>query len=102
VVVGLGTNGDFTGDTLERILRIAGPGRTVIFVNVHVPRSWESRVNAALAAGVRRHRGAALADWDAAISRFPDRLWGDGTHPRPSGARLYAEVVAGALRGALS
>ncbi|WP_329309884.1 acyltransferase family protein [Streptomyces sp. NBC_01262] len=102
VVVGLGTNGDFGDESIERILRIAGPGRTVIFVNVHVRRSWASHVNATLAAGVRRHRGSALADWDTAISRFPDRLWGDGTHPRPSGARLYAEVVAGALPGSVS
>ncbi|WP_405717921.1 acetyltransferase [Streptomyces sp. NBC_01537] len=102
VVVGLGTNGDFGDAAIERILRIAGPGRTVIFVNVHVRRSWASHVNATLTAGVRRHRGVALADWDAAISRFPDRLWGDGTHPRPSGARLYAEVIARALRGAIS
>ncbi|WP_459182855.1 acyltransferase family protein [Streptomyces sp.] len=103
VVVGLGTNGDFTADTLERILRIAGAGRAVVFVNVHVPRSWEARVNAALTLGVSRNRDVAvLADWSTAISRYPDRLWSDRIHPRPSGAQLYADVVAAAVRDANS
>ncbi|WP_127359621.1 acyltransferase family protein [Actinacidiphila soli] len=99
VVVGLGTNGDFTPRTLERILRIAGSGRAVVFVNVHVPRSWESRVNTALTRGVGRHQDVAvLADWSTAISRYPEGLWSDRIHPRPSGARLYADVVAAAVR----
>jgi lysophospholipase L1-like esterase len=103
VIVGLGTNGDFTADTFDRVLRIAGPRRVVVFVDVHAARSWARRVNDALALGVRRHRDSAvLADWNAAISRCPERLWSDGIHPRPSGARLYAEVVAAAVRQAVS
>jgi peptidoglycan/LPS O-acetylase OafA/YrhL len=99
VVVGLGTNGDFTTATFDRLLAIAGPHRTVAFVDVHVPRSWEARVNRLLAAGVRAHpRRALLVDWDAAIGPHPGLLWDDRVHPRPAGAVRYAATLARALR----
>jgi hypothetical protein len=99
VVVGLGTNGDFGTATFDRLLAIAGPHRTLAFVDVHVPRAWEARVNRLLAAGVRAHpRRALLVDWDAAISPHPELLWDDHIHPRPAGAVRYAAALARALR----
>ncbi|MGW3245403.1 acyltransferase family protein [Streptomyces sp. NPDC001070] len=97
VVVGLGTNGDFTGETLDRIVRIAGPQRRVAFVDVQAPRSWEPRVNAALARGVREHPGAILVNWRATVSGHAELLWGDRIHPRPEGAELYADTIAATL-----
>jgi len=40
----------------------------------------------------------ALADWSDAIASRTYLLWGDGIHPQPAGARLYARVIAGAIR----
>lgn len=100
VVVGLGTNGEFSRDTIEQVLRTTGPTRKVVLVNTHAPRTWQPNVNALLADTVRAHPGTTvLADWDAAISRRPEALWGDDIHPRPSaGTESYADLVASAVR----
>ncbi len=97
VLIGLGTNGDFSQATIERILRIAGPSRTVAFINVHVPKPWQDPVNAGLATAVRTHPHTLLIDWNAAISPHPEQLWTDRTHPRPSGTLTYARAIAEAL-----
>lgn len=99
VVVGLGTNGDVTPEVLDRVVRIAGPGRRVAFVDVQAPRSWEARVNSALRKAVRQHPGSALVPWRAVIAGHPQLLWGDRIHPRPEGARLYARTLSTAVAG---
>jgi len=43
-----------------------------------------------------------LANWHAAIAHRTNLLWGDGVHPRPPGARLYAKVVAAAVQATAS
>ncbi len=100
VVIGLGTNGEFTDAVIDDVLRVAGPSRTVAFVNVHVPKSWQATVNSALARAVHQHPGTVLVDWDGAISRTPDRLWTDHTHPKPSGTGIYADTIRDALGAA--
>ncbi|MFJ4846809.1 acyltransferase family protein [Streptomyces sp. NPDC088733] len=97
VVVGLGTNGDVTREALDQIVRIAGPGRLLAFVDVQAPRSWETRVNEALREAVRRHPGCVLVPWRGVIARHPGLLWGDRIHPRPEGARLYARALSHAV-----
>jgi peptidoglycan/LPS O-acetylase OafA/YrhL len=100
VVLGLGTNGPFPGALIDDVLRITGPAHTVAFVDVHVPRPWQSQVNSVLARAVRAHPGTLLVGWDAAVSGRPGLLWDDRTHPRPSGAAVYAGAVRAALAAA--
>jgi hypothetical protein len=40
-----------------------------------------------------------LADWLATIGHHRSLLWGDGVHPRPPGARLYARMLVAAIEG---
>ncbi|MEU6172635.1 acyltransferase family protein [Streptantibioticus parmotrematis] len=100
VVIGLGTNGDFSDATIADILRVTGPSRTVAFINTYVPRSWESTVNSALERAVHTHPGTVLVDWHDAIAKQPQRLWTDNTHPRPSGTGVYADAIRSALDSA--
>lgn len=94
VVLALGTNGDTTGETLDKIKRIIGPGRVLVLITVHVPRSWQSTVNQLYVSYVVSHRDSLLVDWNATISQHPALLWTDDTHPRPSGAAVYADLLA--------
>ena len=42
VLIGLGTNGPFSMDDLNRIMQEVGPKRKVFWINVHVPtRDWQ-------------------------------------------------------------
>jgi peptidoglycan/LPS O-acetylase OafA/YrhL len=97
VVLALGTNGDLTEATLDEIKRIIGPGRVLVLVTVHVPRSWQNTVNTLYVDYVVSHRDSLLVDWNATISPYPALLWTDDTHPRPSGAEVYANLLTDAL-----
>ncbi|GAA1440072.1 acyltransferase family protein [Leifsonia poae] len=99
VLVGLGTNGSISADTLQRIQDAAGPRRQVVFVSVQAPRSWTDGVNDTLTSYVDAHPGAAaLAPWKATIAPHLDLLADDQIHPGMSGGRLYADALHSALQ----
>jgi len=98
VVVGLGTNGAITGDEIWDLRKAAGWDRELILVNTFGPMPWATEVNDELTAATWHKRHVEVADWAAAIAPYPGLLWDDGIHPRPSGAPLYARVVANAIR----
>jgi len=98
VVVGLSTNGTVTGGQTRELLAEIGPRRTLVLVNTYEARPWEHEVNSAVAAAARTYPNVTLANWLATIAPRTGLLWGDGVHPRPAGARLYARVVAAAVR----
>lgn len=91
VVFHLGTNGTVGAGRCDELMQILGD-RTVVLVNVHVPRSWEATNNDVLAACAARH-GARLVDWHTNATG----LAGDGYHMGSSGAGQYAALVAAAL-----
>jgi peptidoglycan/LPS O-acetylase OafA/YrhL len=101
VVVGLGTNGTVTAKQIRQLRRIIGPHRDLVLVNTFGPMSWESEVNAVLAAAAQHGSHVVLANWHQAIARRPDLLWPDGIHPQPSGAKLYARVVLAGVQAEL-
>ena len=98
VVVGLGTNGTVTSGQIRQLLAEIGPRRKLVLVNTYEARPWEHEVNSAVAAAARTYPNVTLANWLATIAPRTRLLWGDGVHPRPAGARLYAGVVAAAVR----
>lgn len=95
VVVHLGTNGSFPLDVCRRIVRSAGPDRTVFLVTVHVPRSWQDANNAVISRCDRSFAPGRVAviDWHAAASRNRGWLYRDGVHLTPSGARGFARLI---------
>jgi peptidoglycan/LPS O-acetylase OafA/YrhL len=101
VVVGLGTNGTVTAAQIRQLRRIIGRHRDLILINTFGPMSWESQVNAVLAAAARHGSHVVLANWHQAIAHRSYLLWPDGIHPQPSGAKLYARVVLAAVQAEL-
>ena len=102
VVVHLGTNGSFPLDVCRRLVRSAGPERTVFLVTVHVPRSWQDGNNATIR---RCDRSFApdrvrVIDWHAAASRNRSWMYRDGVHLTPSGASGFASLVDRAVDAA--
>jgi lysophospholipase L1-like esterase len=55
-------------------------------------------VNRLIAATAHRYRKVVVANWFTTIGHRTGLLWPDGVHPQPGGARLYARMVAAALR----
>jgi DNA-binding LytR/AlgR family response regulator len=102
VVVGLGTNGTITMAQVRALQAVAGPRRALVLVNTFVPRPWQSEDNAVLVAAARRYSDVTIADWYATIRNRTSLLWGDGVHPQPAGAVVYARMAAAAVRQAAS
>ncbi len=97
VIVQLGNNGPFYDGQFDEVMAALRDVPTVIWINVRVPREWEAHNNRIIASGVARYPNARMVDWNAATEGRPDLFWNDGYHPRPAGARLYADLVAAAL-----
>ncbi|MDQ1587815.1 MAG: hypothetical protein QOJ77_980 [Microbacteriaceae bacterium] len=98
VLIGLGTNGSISADTLHQLQQIAGPTRELVFVTVQAPRGWTDGVNATLTAFADGNsRSVALAQWQSAIASHLDLLAADQIHPGSSGGHIYAAAVMAAL-----
>jgi hypothetical protein len=97
VIVQLGNNGPFYDGQFDEVMAALHDVPTVIWINVRVPREWEAHNNRIIASGVARYPNARMVDWNAATEGRPDLFWDDGYHPRPAGAKLYADLVADAL-----
>ena len=100
VVFALGTNGEFTSQQMRQLVRAVGPHRDLVLVNTYEARPWEAGVNRVIAAAARRYANVVMANWFATIDHRTSLLWPDEVHPQPSGARLYARMVAAAVRAA--
>jgi hypothetical protein len=98
VVVHMGTNGTFTAKQFDQMMRPLANVPRVIFLNVKVPRAWETPNNKVITEGVARYPNAMLVDWFAATDRRPELFSKDGVHLQPEGRRLYAAMIAEAVR----
>ena len=94
VVVHLGNNGVFTRKQFEEMMRVLADVDRVVFVNVRVPRPWETPNNEVITSGVSRHPNAELIDWYSAGVGRPELFVSDGVHLQPPGQRLYAAMIS--------
>jgi hypothetical protein len=92
IVIGVATNGTFTDEQFQAVMRVLGD-RRVIFLNALMPRPWESEVNRQLAANVEKYANARLIDWHRAGSAHPEWFVGDGTHLNPTGVAGYEHLI---------
>jgi len=97
VIVHIGSNGPISARQLDEIMAVLANVRRVVFVNVRVPRRWESPNNRVLADGAQRYPNAMLVDWHAATDGRPELFARDGVHPQPAGVRLYVAMIAAAV-----
>lgn len=100
VVVHLGTNGSYSVDTCRDTVKAAGMGRTVLLINLKVPRKWENVNNSLMkkcAEGFSASRVQVL-DWNKISQSKKSYLYSDGIHLTPAGAQRFARMVAAAIK----
>ena len=96
VIVHIGDNGPVYYADLVRLKAALAGVPLVVIVNVRVATSWQSEVNSELGQAVSGWHEATIADWyDASAS---GGAVADGTHTTIAGARLFAALIARALR----
>jgi peptidoglycan/LPS O-acetylase OafA/YrhL len=96
LVIGLGTNGPMSVAQCDQILNLATSVPRVVFVNVRMPRPWQSISDNSLSSCTAHQPRVILVDWYDA-SAAPGVLGPDQIHATTSGAALYASLVANAV-----
>jgi len=96
LVIGLGTNGPMSPAQCDQILSLASGVPRVVFVNVRMPRPWESITNDTLTTCTAHQPRAVLVDWYD-TSGAPGVLGPDQIHASAAGAALYASLVKHAI-----
>lgn len=97
VVVHLGTNNGATVSQVKQMLDRLKSVRTVLLVNVRVPRDWQDSTNKNLASVARSYRNTRLVDWYSATDGHPELFAPDGYHLTNDGAAFYATLIADAM-----
>ncbi|WP_458120631.1 acyltransferase family protein [Paenibacillus sp. Z6-24] len=99
VIIELGTNGSFTREQLEDLLDELGDAKKIILINTRVPRPWETLVNDTINAVAAEDPRIIVVDWYSASKGQDSFFATDGVHVNPSGAKVFATLVANAIAG---
>ena len=98
VIIHMGTNGTFSTKQFDLMMQVLVDVPRVIFVNVKVPRQWETANNRVIVEGVQKYPNTVLVDWKSAASGQPTLFAKDGIHLKVEGARLYTSLIAAQVR----
>ncbi len=94
IVIHLGTNGPFEGETLDALLAPLATVPNVILVNVFANRSWTASNNALLDAKDVEGDNLILLDWFNLAPLCPGSCFAaDGIHLNASGQKYYADMI---------
>jgi hypothetical protein len=95
VVIALGTNGPVDPTDVADVGALTGDA-DLVFVNVRVPRPWESISNAEIERAADTY-GATVVDWKSVADRDVDLLRSDGYHLSSSGVARWVQLITDAL-----
>ncbi len=95
VLIGLGTNGPFTMNDLNHMMKIIGSNRQVFWINTRVPtRAWQDQVNQLLTQAAKKYSNLNIIDWYHYSNAHSNWFYEDQTHPNPEGAKYYSAFIA--------
>lgn len=98
VLLSLGTNGSFTDEEFDQMMKVIGTKRRVFILNVHVPtQRWQNEVNQKLSEMAEKYKNVTLIDWYDYSSSQPGWFYDDQVHPNPDGIVPYCSLIAEAL-----
>ncbi len=98
VLLSLGTNGPFTDEEFDQMMKVIGTKRRVFVLNVHVPtQRWQNEVNQKLSEMAEKYKNITLIDWYNYSSSQPGWFYDDQVHPNPEGIIPYCSLIAESL-----
>lgn len=95
LVVALGTNNGVTDDHVVEIMDLADGVNEVIFVNVSVPRRWESSTNQTLQRAIDAYPNASLVNWKSVSDSIDGLFRSDGYHLSSEGTDIWVNLILG-------
>ncbi|GCF94042.1 acyltransferase [Enterococcus florum] len=98
VLLSLGTNGAFTDEGFNAIMKAIGSKRKVYVINVHLPtRRWQNQVNQDLARMADQYKNITLIDWYDHSLNQDSWFYEDQVHPNDEGMVHYGSFIAKAI-----
>ncbi len=97
VVLGFGTNDEFSLTQLEEVMSIVGDKRVVVLVMPYGDRSWIPGSQANITKAQDLYPNLYVADWCQRAQADKTLLYSDLIHPTEAGANAYAESIEYAL-----
>ncbi|WP_427169213.1 acyltransferase family protein [Fusobacterium nucleatum] len=92
VVIHLGTNGVINKEAFETSMKIL-KGKKIYIMNTVVPKPWEKSVNKSLKEWSEEYSNITIIDWYKYAKGEKQLFYKDATHPKPEGAKKYAEFI---------
>jgi hypothetical protein len=99
VVFALGTNNGATADQIGAVMDLATAIDEVIFVNVVVPRVWQSGTNLAMLEASATYDNVSFVDWNAASAGASEFFRSDGYHLSSTGIDRWVHLIVSAAGG---
>lgn len=93
LIVALGTNNGVTPDQIGQLMQLAEDVDEVIFVNVAVPRSWETATNTAILRAASGYTNLTLVNWKALSGSDDGVFRSDGYHLTQSGSIIWVDSI---------
>lgn len=98
VVFALGTNNGATPDQIAAVMDLASDVDEVVFVNVVVPRTWQTGTNLAMLEAAASYTNASIADWYAESNEADELFRSDGYHLSSSGVERWVALIIDATQ----
>ena len=94
VVLALGTNGAFKKDVGQELIDFLGEDRTIFWVNVYgMNLQWEEETNETIEELAEENKNVSVIDWCSMAKDSPEWFYQDGIHLKPTGQRVYAQLI---------
>ncbi|MDI9230502.1 acyltransferase family protein [Staphylococcus caprae] len=92
VVVELGTNGEFTKDQLNDLIKSLG-NADIYLITVRVPRDYESNNNKLMEEAAKKNKNVHIVDWYKASGGHQEYFAYDGIHLEYSGDKALSNEI---------
>lgn len=92
VIFQLGTNGDFTDESLDELIA-SFEDADIYFVNTRVPRDWEGNVNEHINQVEEKYDNVTLIDWHSYSEGHTEYFAPDGVHLLPKGVEALGDLI---------
>lgn len=98
VIIHLGNNSPINQHQIDDLVSLLTEKRKLVFVNLKLPRNYESANNQLLNEAAKKHPNIRIVDWHTRSMNAENVFGKDGIHLLGNGAKLYAELIANALK----
>ncbi|HCT99601.1 MAG TPA: hypothetical protein DF614_05960 [Methylococcaceae bacterium] len=97
VIIHLGNNSPINPNQIESLLELLSDTKRIIFINLKLPRNYESANNQLLHDAGAKKANIRLIDWRTNSMNAKNVFGSDGIHLTHQGAKLYASLISQSL-----